>query len=84
MNASAQSTTRGSTSVVVLAIVGMIIGLTLLILAIGLDWSGFAGGFAIGVGIGMTGVGAYIWGYRNGMRRPRVQDAWLPSRDGAQ
>ncbi|MCR2784335.1 MULTISPECIES: hypothetical protein [unclassified Microbacterium] len=63
------------------AIVGMLLGAVLLILAIGLEWRGFWGGAVQGTGIGMIAVGAYFWGYGNGLGRAEPVAAWLPSRD---
>jgi len=63
------------------AIVGLLAGAVLLVVALGFEWRGFAGGAVQGAGIGMMAVGAYFWGYGNGIGRAEPQAAWLPSRD---
>lgn len=69
------------------AIASMVVGGIIVILGIGLDWGGLVGGFAIGGGIGLVVVGAYFWGYANGLKRAATlastsPASWLPSRDG--
>lgn len=65
------------------AIGAIVAGLVVVVLAVGFGWSGLAGGFALGGGVGLALIGAYLWGYGNGRRRPGAQalPAWLPSRD---
>lgn len=64
------------------AMIGLVVGLILLITAIGLDWGGYLGGFAIGVAIGLMLVGAYFWGFMNAVRQRPTRDAWRPSESG--
>ena len=63
------------------AIGAIIAGLVIVVLGIGFEWGGVGGGLAIGAGAGLAGVGAYFWGYANGLRRPIPRGTWLPSRD---
>ncbi|MFF2369670.1 hypothetical protein [Agromyces sp. NPDC058110] len=67
--------------ITVASIVAIAIGAIVAILGIGLDWQGFLGGMALGAGIGLVVVGAYFWGYANGVRRGGSRAMWLPGRD---
>ncbi len=67
--------------IIAFAVASMLAGVVLVVLAIGFEWSGFVGGLGIGVGVGVGVVGAYLWGYANGLRKPVTRGAWLPSRD---
>lgn len=64
-----------------IAIVGMVAGAVLLLVAIGLEWRGFWGGAAQGAGIGMIAAGAYFWGFGNGIGRGVPAAVWLPSQE---
>lgn len=64
------------------AITAIVAGVAIVVLGVGFGWSGVGGGFALGAGVGLAGVGAYLWGYANGMSRPATRAGWLPSRDG--
>lgn len=76
------TTTTTLSRLVVVAICAIVLGGALAIIAIGLEWRGFAGGLAQGAGIGLAGVGCYMWGFLNGLRKTVHRAAWLPSRDG--
>lgn len=76
-------TSKVASRVVIAAIIGIVVGLVLVIVSIGLDWRGFSGGMATGAGIGLMVVGAYFWGYANGLRRPVSRGDWRPSQDAA-
>ncbi|MCR2762313.1 hypothetical protein NQ152_02195 [Microbacterium sp. zg.B48] len=67
--------------IVVWAIAAIIAGAALLLVAIVLEWSGFWGGLVQGGGIGLMAVGAYFWGFGNGIRRAGPRASWLPSQD---
>ncbi|MCR2801379.1 MULTISPECIES: hypothetical protein [unclassified Microbacterium] len=62
-----------------IAIVGMIAGMVLLLLAVGFEWRGFWGGAVQGAAIGIIAAGAYFWGFGNGIGRGMPAAAWLPS-----
>lgn len=69
-----------------MAITLIVAGGIVVFLGIGLDWGGFVGGMALGAGVGSVIVGAYFWGYANGLRRTATRASadpasWLPSRD---
>ncbi|UNK69907.1 hypothetical protein [Microbacterium sp. H1-D42] len=68
----------------IVAIIGIVIGLLAVLLAAGLDWSGFGGGLATGAGIGVMLVSVYFWGYANGVGRPLSRSGWRPSADSVQ
>lgn len=84
-----ESTKRGDTAfgrIIGAAIASMVVGGIAVFLGIGLDWGGFSGGLALGGGVGLVVVGAYFWGYANGLRRTATRasadfPSWLPSRD---
>jgi len=59
----------------------MLVGFVAVMLSLGCEWHGFGGGFAVGAGIGAMLVGAYFWGWTNGLRRPAQPSRWLPSED---
>ncbi|MDN3494586.1 hypothetical protein QL996_01480 [Planococcus sp. APC 4015] len=63
------------------AITLVIAGLVLFLLGIVLDWGGFVGGLGLGAGVALGLVGAYLWGYGNGIRRGGVRASWLPSQE---
>lgn len=66
------------TAVSVLLIVG---GGVLFLVGVVLDWGGFWGGAAQGAAVALAVVGAYLWGYANGLRRAGSAAVWLPSSD---
>ena len=60
----------------------IIVGFIAFVLAIGFEVRGFGGGLVMGAGIGAAAVGAYFWGYANGLRRADDERLnWLPSQD---
>ena len=63
------------------AIAAVIVGGIIVFVGTGLDWGGFVGGLGLGAGSGLMLVGAYFWGYGNGLRRPLARAGWLPSRE---
>lgn len=67
--------------VTVAAITLLVAGVLLFLLGIVLDWGGFVGGLGLGAGIALGLVGAYFWGYGNGIRRGGVRASWLPSHE---
>lgn len=72
---------RRQRAVIAIAIGLVVVGFIAVLLSIGLEWRGFGGGFAVGAGIGAMLVGAYFWGWTNGLRRPASAARWLPSED---
>jgi len=68
-------------SLVPIAIGAMVVGAVILLVAVVNDAEGLAGGAVIGAAIGLLVVGAYFWGYANGLRRPEPRGQWLPSED---
>ncbi|QAY60902.1 hypothetical protein ET475_13495 [Microbacterium protaetiae] len=81
MRTSRTPTTRLSRGVVALAICLVAVGLIVVVLSAGFDWHGFAGGLALGAGIGTMLVGAYFWGWMNGLRRQGSSARWLPGEE---
>ena len=79
MNTLQQRTSTVFGRVLWVAIALIVLGALVLLLAIGLDWEGFSGGFAIGAGIAAMLVGTYMWGFSNGIRRGNPKAGWLPS-----
>ena len=63
------------------AAVAAIAGAVLALLAIGFDFSGFWGGFALGTGVGMIVLAAYLSGLVTGMSRALPASTWLPARE---
>jgi len=76
--------TTSTSRIRLIAIVGVLVGLSVVVVATGLDWAGFVGGMAIGAGIGVMLIGVYFWGYANGLGRPLVRSGWRPSEGSAQ
>ncbi|MFG6502675.1 hypothetical protein [Microbacterium sp. P05] len=72
---------RALTRLVAFAVAAIAVGASLLLLALVLDWEGFWGGAVMGAGIAVGIVGAYFWGYANGLRRSGGRTVWLPSDD---
>ena len=62
------------------AAVSAVAGAVLSLAAIGFDWSGFWGGFALGAGIAAIVLAAYLWGLVTGMSRAGHTPTWLPAR----
>lgn len=58
-----------------------IAGAVLALLAIGFDFSGFWGGFALGAGVGLIVIAAYLSGLVTGMSRAVTGPTWLPARE---
>ncbi|MGM1018477.1 MAG: hypothetical protein ACQEW8_13165 [Actinomycetota bacterium] len=79
MNTLQQRTSVVFTRVLWVAIGLIVLGATVVILAIGFDWEGFLGGFGLGAGVGAMLVGTYLWGFSNGIRRGHPKAGWLPS-----
>lgn len=65
------------------SIVVAVLGVTLVILSVGFEWSGFGGGFAIGAGATLGLGGMYYWGLSNGIRRAAKRPLWRPSADAS-
>lgn len=63
------------------AAVAAITGALLALVAVGFDFSGFWGGFALGTGVGLIVVAAYLSGLVTGMRRALPASMWLPARE---
>lgn len=87
MDAATERTDNAFGRIIGGAIASMVVGGIIVFIGIGLDWGGLGGGFALGGGIGLVIVGAYFWGYANGLRRTALRastspESWLPSRDG--
>jgi hypothetical protein len=66
------------------AIALLVVGAVVVLVGTVLEWGGFWGGLALGAGIGLTLVGAYFWGFGNGVRRAGPRAVWLPSQDGGE
>lgn len=86
MSESTKRVDAASVRIVGAAIASMVVGSITVFLGIGLDWGGLGGGLALGGGIGLVVVGAYFWGFANGLRRTATRastdpSSWLPSRD---
>ncbi|MBD7956889.1 hypothetical protein H9651_04515 [Microbacterium sp. Sa4CUA7] len=64
-----------------IAIIGMAAGAVLLVLAVGFEWRGFWGGAVQGAGVAFIALGAYFWGFGNGIGRGAPAAVWLPSQD---
>ncbi|ANJ26670.1 hypothetical protein [Agromyces aureus] len=63
------------------SVTAIVLGAIVTLCGLVMDWGGFVGGMALGAGIGLVVVGAYLWGYANGIRRGGSRATWLPSRD---
>ncbi|KAA9086613.1 hypothetical protein [Microbacterium radiodurans] len=61
------------------ALSAAVVGAVLVLTALVLDWAGFWGGFALGSGIAMVVVAAYLLGLVTGMRRGAATPAWRPA-----
>lgn len=81
MSDASQQTQTAFSRTITAAVIVIAGGMIVLVLGIGLDWGGIWGGFGLGVGIGLALVGAYLLGFANGLRRPKLRGSWLPSRD---
>lgn len=68
----------------VFSVAAVVLGLAVFIVGMGLDWHGFWGGVGQGLGLGAAGMGLYLWGYANGLRRGGPRAAWRPSKDSSE